>query len=72
MHVVDFATVLRKKLRDDMNAFADEIATGNAPSFEEYKRLCGVIQGLAVAERHLLDLAEREDKEDDDGAGRAG
>ncbi len=68
---VDFGTLLRKKLRDDMNRLADDVATGSAQSYDEYKRLCGVIQGLAIAERHLLDLAERMEKEDD-GAGTGG
>jgi hypothetical protein len=48
---------LRSKLRVEMNEYCDAIATGNITTFEEYKRMCGVIQGLAVAERHLLDLA---------------
>jgi hypothetical protein len=48
---------LRNKLRVEMNEYCDAIATGNITTFEEYKRMCGVIQGLAVAERHLLDLA---------------
>jgi len=54
-----FAAVLRKKIRDDMNNYADDLASGQCRSFEEYQKLCGVIQGLATAERYLIDLAEK-------------
>lgn len=54
-----FAETLRKKIREDMNNYADDCAGGACRSFEEYQKLCGVIQGLALAEAHLLDLAKR-------------
>ena len=63
--VMDFMEAFRKKLREDMNNFTDDLANGQCTSFEQYKELCGVIRGLAFAERHLLDLAEKL-KEDDD------
>jgi hypothetical protein len=61
-----FAAVLRDKIRADMNNYADDIATGQCPDFEAYKHLCGVIQGLAIAERHLLDLAKQAEEGDED------
>ena len=61
----DFARVLREKIRTDMNNFADDTATGRCQSYEAYKQLCGVIQGLAIAERHLMDLLEKLEKDDD-------
>lgn len=63
--VMDFIEALRGKLRTDMNNYADDLANGQCTTFEQYKELCGVIRGLALAERHLLDLAEKM-KEDDD------
>ena len=54
-----FAETLRKKIREDMNNYADDCAGVACRSFEEYQKLCGVIQGLALAEAHLLDLAKR-------------
>ena len=57
--IEDFARVLREKLRTDMNNYADDCAGGACRTFEEYQKLCGVIQGLAIAERHLLDLAKK-------------
>ena len=39
-----------------MNERADHISTGGCNNFDEYSRCCGVIEGLAIAERELLDL----------------
>ncbi len=61
----EFARVLREKIRNDMNNYADDLAGGQCRSFDEYQKLCGVIQGLAIAERHLLDLAEKVENADE-------
>jgi hypothetical protein len=63
--IQDFARVLREKLRIDMNNYADDCAGGACRNFDEYQKLCGIIQGLALAERHLLDLAQKVEKSDD-------
>ena len=63
--IQEFARVLREKIRTDMNNYADDIAGGLCRSFDEYQKLCGVIQGLAIAERHLLDLAEKVEQSDE-------
>jgi len=63
--VQDFARVLRDKIRTDMNNYADDLAGGVCRSFDEYQKLCGIIQGLALAERHLLDLAEKLENSDE-------
>ena len=60
--ISEFARVLRDQIRTDMNNYADDVATGACRTFEDYQKLCGVIQGLAIAERHLLDLAEKVEK----------
>ena len=63
--IQDFAHVLRDKIRTDMNNYADDLAGGSCRSFEEYQKLCGVISGLALAERYLLDLLEKVEKAND-------
>jgi hypothetical protein len=63
--IAEFARVLREKIRTDMNNYADDLAGGQCRTFDEYQKLCGVIQGLAIAERHLLDLAEKVEKSDE-------
>ena len=65
----NFAIVLRDKIRKDMNDYTDDMANGVCGDFAAYQKLCGVIQGLALAERHLLDLVEAQqskDEEDDE------
>jgi hypothetical protein len=60
--IKEFGEALRRKLREDMNNYADDVASGSCPSFDAYQKTCGVISGLALAERHLLDLLEKVEK----------
>jgi hypothetical protein len=64
--IQSFAEALRAQLRKDMNNYADDMANGACRSYEDYKHLCGVIQGLAYAEAHLLSLLEKVQRSDDD------
>ena len=57
--------VLREKLRTRMNDLADTMSTGGCRTFEDYRKMCGVIEGLAYAERDLLDLKETMEKNDE-------
>jgi len=63
---MDVIDVLRKKLRERMNALADDVATGRCKDFGEYQKLCGVIEGLAYAERDLLDLKQQMEDHDNE------
>jgi hypothetical protein len=54
--------LLKKYIRHEMNEQADIVSTGGCPTWDIYQKLTGVIHGLALVERKLLDLA----KEDDD------
>lgn len=65
MSVQTFARVLREQVRKDMNNYCDDIAGGACKSFEEYQKLVGVIQGLALAESHLMTLLEKVEKSDE-------
>ena len=56
--------ILRKKIREHMNSYADEVAGGAAADFAKYREMVGVISGLALAERELVDLIERERRDD--------
>ena len=57
--ISNFAGALRKQIRDQMNNYADDVATGQCQTFDQYQKLCGVISGLAIAEGLLLDLLEK-------------
>ena len=63
--VLNFAEHFRKQLRQYMNELTDSVALGNAKNFEEYQRFVGQIEGLAIAERELLNLIKTQDQEDD-------
>jgi len=63
--IQDFARVLREQIRIDMNNYADDLAGGACQSFDEYKKLCGVIQGLAIAESYLLALLKKVENNDE-------
>ena len=60
-----FAETLRKKIREDMNNYADDCAGVPCGSFEEYQKLCGVMQGLALAEAHLIDVGKKVEEAND-------
>ena len=50
---------LKKRLRDAMNQHADHIATGACKDYSDYHKMAGVIEGLALAEREVLDWTEK-------------
>ena len=54
----DVFSLLRKKLRNQMNEIADHLALGSAKDMEEYRKMCGIIEGLAWAEREVIDLED--------------
>lgn len=56
--------VIRKKIRDRLNEIADELALGVAKDYSEYKYLTGIVSGLAMVERDVLDMIERTEQDD--------
>jgi hypothetical protein len=50
---------LRDKLRSQMNDLSDHISGGACKDYNEYAKCCGIIEGLALAERELLDLKSK-------------
>ena len=53
---------LQKRLRSMMNEMSDHMSTGGCKDHNEYSRCCGVIEGLATAERELLDMKQKIDE----------
>ena len=45
---------LRAEIRKLMNDISDAITQGGCKDYASYSHQCGVIQGLALAERELL------------------
>jgi len=54
---------LQTEYRKHMNEITDHMAGGGCADISEYQRCVGIIQGLAYAERELLDLNQRLDRE---------
>ena len=48
--------VLKQKIRERLNQLADDLALGGAPDYNQYKDLTGMVAGLAIVEREILDL----------------
>ena len=51
-----------EKLRDEQIAF---IAASRADTYDEYKKICGVIRGLSLADSVINDLVQKMEKNDD-------
>ena len=55
----DVLSLIRRKIREEMNELADHLATGGAQNMEEYRKVCGMIEGLAWTEREVIDIEGR-------------
>tara|TARA_R100001244_G_scaffold10620_1_gene12485 strand:+ start:232 stop:426 length:195 start_codon:yes stop_codon:yes gene_type:complete len=55
----DILLLLKKKIRNQMNDVADHLALGSAKDIEEYRKMCGIIEGLAWTEREIIDLSDK-------------
>ena len=51
-----------EKLRQEQVAF---VAASRADTYDEYKKVCGVIRGLNLADNIINDLVQRMEKNDD-------
>ena len=56
MNELDF---IREKIRAYLNDIADHMAGGGCQNHEEYVRLVGKVEALAIIERDLLDLQKK-------------
>jgi hypothetical protein len=55
----DVLSLLKKKLRVQMNEIADSVSLGSAKNMEDYRKMCGIIEGLAWAEREVIEIEDR-------------
>lgn len=56
--------VIKQKIRKFLNDYADDLASGVATDFPHYKYLVGVVHGLALVEREIIDLQQARNNED--------
>lgn len=55
---------LNSKLQEERMLIVDTLVQGKLDE-GEYKRLCGVLQGLDLAKNHIKDLAKRMEIDDE-------
>jgi len=58
--------VLDGRLQELISASQNALCTGAAKDFPLYREMCGVIQGLATAQREVRALAQQHTDDDDD------
>lgn len=56
--------LLRHKIRQKLNELADDLAVGSAKDYAEYRHMTGIVAGLAIVERDIIDIQERMAQED--------
>jgi len=57
---------LTAKLDEQENVVAQHLVAGKASGVEEYKRLCGFVEGLRYAKETIKDLQKRQEQDADE------
>lgn len=63
---MDLAQALQKNINDLVQHRTETLITGQSKDFAEYQRLVGVVEGLRLAERELLELQRNQQEYDED------
>jgi len=58
--------LLNKKIEDLKDTYSVPLNDGSAKDFGEYQSMCGVIRGLALAQREIADLVRKLKDSDDE------
>lgn len=61
----DVLSLLHKQMDDEKLRIADVLVHSAATDFADYMRMCGVINGLELAQRTLGEMAERLRKQEE-------
>lgn len=62
----DWFEDIRRQIRDVMNEVTDTVIANGCATFDDYKLQVGRVEGLAIAERIVLDMRKKI-LQDDDG-----
>ena len=62
-HPLDY---INSKLDERRVEIEQHLGRGTAKSFEEYQKLCGIVQGLDTAKQIVADLAQRMEQDEDE------
>jgi|TARA_R110000787_G_scaffold181575_2_gene293633 hypothetical protein len=55
----DVLSLLRKRISAQSNLLSGHLSTGSAKDMEEYRTICGKLEGLAWLEREIVDLESK-------------
>ena len=61
----DLLKYLSDKIDDDLKVIEADLALGKAADHGEYKFACGRYRGLLMAKNHIIETAQRMDRDDD-------
>jgi len=61
----DWSDVYRSQIKERIQQHVGHLAQGGAHDLPEYKRLCGLIEGLSMAERDFGEMMSRIEGEED-------
>jgi 2-keto-4-pentenoate hydratase len=64
--IEEFCRVMQERIRKEIAALSEDISSGSCNTFEAYRYFSGVIYGLKLAERDLLDLRDAARMGDED------
>lgn len=64
--IKEFCHVLVKELQREVDNYTGDLARGQPLSYDEYRRMVGLIQGLNLAIDRINDLVKRAERDDDD------
>ena len=56
--------VIKQKIRKYLNEYADDLAGGIATDFAHYRYVTGIVHGLALVEREIIDIQQARSEED--------
>lgn len=59
------AEYINSKLDERSAEIAHFMSRGTVEDYSEYQKLCGVIQGLAYAKQIIIDLAQKEEEDNE-------
>jgi hypothetical protein len=54
---------VQKQIQETRNEQVEFLAASRAETYDEYKKICGVIRGLNLADQIINDLVQRLEKE---------
>lgn len=57
--------IIRSRIQDATNSYSESLLQGNLKDFTEYRYLCGVIHGLSLADRELVDMLSALEHDED-------